>query len=171
MIGNSPVKDGYLTSVCLLRARHVKCDENKPYCKRCPATGWQCDGYSDPNVKATREKKNDTTIKTLVPRPTDLILAPKLPMEVPTMPNRFENHQEEACFNHFRTTTVAQLAGSFNAALWTPVVLQACEAEPQIFHAAIASMRSCLYSTNTQPLWGSYTHGTSPIGYKSRNGR
>jgi len=55
------------------------------------------------------------------------------------MPSKhFANDQEKYFFTHFRTTTVAQLGGDFNTAVWTPLVLQACETSPQILHAAIA---------------------------------
>ena len=36
--------------MCLLgfRIRRVKCDENKPFCKKCAVTGRTCDGYESP---------------------------------------------------------------------------------------------------------------------------
>jgi hypothetical protein len=40
------------------RIRKVKCDENKPFCKRCVSTGRTCDGYKSPFVFFTNQPTN-----------------------------------------------------------------------------------------------------------------
>ncbi|CAG9955425.1 unnamed protein product [Clonostachys rosea f. rosea IK726] len=68
----SKVRTGCITC----KARHVKCDENKPTCKRCASSKIQCRGYADIN---SRKKSRPTTTRistTLVPlrpRPETLI--------------------------------------------------------------------------------------------------
>ena len=41
------------------RIRRVKCDENKPFCRRCVATGRTCDGYESPFRLLTSRRTNN----------------------------------------------------------------------------------------------------------------
>src|ERR1700760_688238 len=40
----------------LLRIRRVKCDEEKPACRRCTSTGRTCDGYASASVLTTPQQ-------------------------------------------------------------------------------------------------------------------
>lgn len=44
--GPSKQRTKTFTGCWTCRARHVKCDEEKPHCQRCLRNGWQCEGYN-----------------------------------------------------------------------------------------------------------------------------
>ncbi|KZL75314.1 C6 zinc finger domain protein [Colletotrichum tofieldiae] len=74
----SKVRTGCLTWFLLtaFRARHVKCDEEKPFCKRCKKDKHKCDGYAEhpqasrrpnPNCLTSSRRRLITSVTQLTP--------------------------------------------------------------------------------------------------------
>src|SRR4051794_36748983 len=107
------------------RARHVKCDEVKPHCQRCCRAGRKCEGYAPPN----QSKRN--------PKGTLIIINYVAPSRMPSL-SPTADAQERRSLEYFRTTTVPELARSFNSELWSRYILQTAQHEPAIRHAITA---------------------------------
>ncbi|KAE9367999.1 hypothetical protein N431DRAFT_561813 [Stipitochalara longipes BDJ] len=118
------VKTGCLTC----RIRHVKCDEAKPACKRCTATGRKCDGYVSPKVLPEKETQNNAP-KQLLPKRIHAGLSSR-----PVTANDRDIRQ----FDFFRNQTAQQLSGNFDAAFWNCVLLQFGNSEPTVWHSIVA---------------------------------
>ncbi|KAG4427536.1 hypothetical protein IFR05_016979 [Cadophora sp. M221] len=113
------------------RIRRIKCDEDKPSCRRCSSTGRHCDGYEapapvcDPSQVFTQEKMpqfNNTALS--------LIYTPTTASNLTT--------DEASGFAFFRARTVFEIQGVFRSSLWERLVLQISHQESAILHAAIA---------------------------------
>ncbi|KAK5653741.1 hypothetical protein OQA88_7897 [Cercophora sp. LCS_1] len=63
------------TGCATCRIRKIKCDENKPSCKRCSSTGRTCDGYSSPFKLVTSHAVNSRqpTPGQIAPQDVDLL--------------------------------------------------------------------------------------------------
>jgi hypothetical protein len=107
------------------RARHVKCDERKPYCDRCGKAGRKCEGYAPPNQNKKNLGGNLIIINYIAPSHTPSLL--------PTA-----DGQEQRSLEYFRTRTVPELARTFNSELWSRFILQTAQHEPAIRHAVAA---------------------------------
>lgn len=92
------------------RARHLKCDESKPFCRRCVDLGRKCDGYLLNNHVALNLQS--------IQWPGD------------SLARRY--------FDFFRNRTVRDISGHFESPLWNRLVLQASHSEPAIRYAVIA---------------------------------
>lgn len=104
----------------VIRIRHVKCDEEKPFCQRCISTGRTCDGYR----MASAPSDGINLVRNLSPRTM---------ARSPTQ----EDDQQLRSFEFFRNETVPSIAGFFSSPLWN-IVLQACEKEPAVKQAVVA---------------------------------
>ncbi|KAL3419568.1 C6 zinc finger domain-containing protein [Phlyctema vagabunda] len=105
------------------KIRRVKCDEGKPFCKRCIKFGTDCEGY-------------DSEFRVSIPvRTAPLRIRPKsddgLALVVPST-NILHDQQEFSYFSYFRQSTARDLAGPFDGSLWSRVVLQACQSDQSI---------------------------------------
>ncbi|KAI0467761.1 hypothetical protein F4859DRAFT_224484 [Xylaria cf. heliscus] len=90
------------------KARHVKCDETKPHCRRCLEIGKACDGYSAaaPNNKA----------------PTALTAPPIAEYAIPF---RIPGSQQDRRLLHYYCVQGADsLSGHLSSEFWTRLVLQ-----------------------------------------------
>lgn len=121
------VKTGCLTC----KIRHLKCDETKPHCLRCLKFGVECDFY------LTKAQQGGSTFKSnakpLVPRPS-----PSHTIFYPLSQKLFSDEQEQRYFRFFCDKTSQGLSGYFDSALWSELVLQACENDSAIRHAVVA---------------------------------
>lgn len=102
----------------------MKCDEEKPFCRRCQSTGRTCDGYSTakiPRYQVTTQKPTSTFV---LPR----TIFPKCP----------GSYQERRCFSYFHNRTATMLAGYFDSKFWEQLILQISVAEPAIRHGIVA---------------------------------
>lgn len=111
------------------RARHVKCDEQRPACSNCTKRGHKCDGYAPPpnshGQRTSRLAPPDVSASLdLSVRKVDIIL--------PGTSN------ERRHFHYFQQRTVADLAGYFDSAFWYQLVLQISHCEPAVRHGIIA---------------------------------
>ncbi len=128
-ICGTKVKTGCLTC----KSRHLKCGEEKPYCRRCISTGRTCDGYSSskPPVKTAREG-----IKHLAKELIIIHYASDLPTSFSSAIS--QNTKEQRSFDYFRTRTAPDLLSCFDSDLWSLYVLQLAHSEPAIRHSVIA---------------------------------
>ncbi|KAK4501511.1 hypothetical protein PRZ48_007320 [Zasmidium cellare] len=118
------VKTGCLTC----RARHLKCDEGRPACRRCVNSGKECVGLPSlkpPNPSLILPKKNvQVMCYDLISRPSIAAL-------------NVSDHDANA-YDFFRRHTVKILPGSSWNLSWERLALQAGDHEPSVTHAAIA---------------------------------
>lgn len=109
-----------LTDHGLCRIRRVKCDEEKPHCRRCMSTGRDCDGYEQqPCNQSARDRL--------------ILYKSSLPVKLFAT-----NDEENQHFQFFRTTTILHFAGYLDASFWTRKLLQASHTFPAIWHAITA---------------------------------
>ncbi|PIA94923.1 hypothetical protein CB0940_08096 [Cercospora beticola] len=133
------------------RARHIKCDEARPACRRCVASNRECAGYDVVRPSATAgnqcslllpkggmEVELATASSSQPPLQALPLLHPHHPMTKPatffTPMSTYEAH----AYDFFRTKTIHQLPGSSWTMNWERLALQAGHYEPAITHAAIA---------------------------------
>jgi hypothetical protein len=112
------------------RQRHVKCDETKPKCSRCLTFGVDCDGYIELIPPKSPTLKRITPKRSILPQQSRICELSARPL--------FKTQQEYRYFQFFCSQTTHSLTGYFSPKLWQTVVLQACETDPPIRHAAVA---------------------------------
>ncbi|KAB8301225.1 hypothetical protein EYC80_003112 [Monilinia laxa] len=119
------------------KVRHVKCDEGRPGCRKCAATGRQCDGYT--HYTPSPNPKPSVISSAIIPKSSSSIRYQSSPI-IPEYlsPSLSFNGQEQHSFHFFHTQTAPQLGGAFGSKFWNHFVLQACHREPAVRHAAIA---------------------------------
>ncbi|KFX92860.1 hypothetical protein V490_05138 [Pseudogymnoascus sp. VKM F-3557] len=124
------VKTGCITC----RIRKVKCDEEKPSCKRCNNTGRKCDGYASP--PGSKGSSPEPTL--IVVRASRQILKqPDIRADVTLLP--VLGTPEECRFlDFFLCRTAPALSGAFDTSFWSSLLLQLSRSEPAIRHALLA---------------------------------
>lgn len=100
------------------KVRRVKCDEQRPSCRRCLDTGRACDGYGIWGQ----------------PKSTRLLPNPVYPLR--TLPGLAE--EERRCLDRFRVLLTDKLTRPFGSHFWSSLVLQLSLSEPAVLHASIA---------------------------------
>ena len=130
--GVKRVKSGCVTC----RIRRVRCDEDKPECRRCVSTGRKCDGYSTlPFSRRDLQAASQSSTRQVSPfaasEPDGLL------SRLVTDP-AFSDVLEKRYFQFFRHRTVASTNGIVDSRFWDRVVLQACHTEPAVKHAVLA---------------------------------
>ncbi|KAI0534442.1 hypothetical protein GGR58DRAFT_59287 [Xylaria digitata] len=109
--GNAKVRTGCLTC----KVRKVKCDEDKPSCRRCTTTGRKCDGYAPPSTSSVLSWH----------RPRHLF------------PN-VNDASERRCLRFFVEVAAPVLSGPLDSYFWTHLILQFSQMEPAVRHSVIA---------------------------------
>ncbi|KAF5612490.1 C6 zinc finger domain protein [Fusarium sp. NRRL 25303] len=107
--GSKKVRTGCITC----KVRKIKCDETKPFCRRCTSTGRICDGYS-PWGQATRA--------------THLTVIYK----------RSGTAEEQRGLQYFCEVAAPCLLGPKSPYFWTHLVMQLSESEPVVKHSLLA---------------------------------
>ncbi|KAE9367049.1 hypothetical protein N431DRAFT_82640 [Stipitochalara longipes BDJ] len=112
------------------RIRRIKCDEEKPSCRRCTSTARKCDGYDAPAALS-----EDLVHRPALP-PSKFAVTSPLPLQ---MASSLELSEEEAIgFDFFRSKTAIEIQGCYRTTLWQSLILQITQHEPSVLHAAIA---------------------------------
>ena len=114
----------------LSRARHVKCDESKPACRKCQDTGRICDGYAKSGEKQSVE----------VPS----LLHEKVALQ--TLTTISDSHfqllkteDDRKCFHFFQYDTRQQVNHAFGSATQAHrLMLQASHSNASICHIVVA---------------------------------
>ncbi|KXT02564.1 hypothetical protein AC578_10649 [Pseudocercospora eumusae] len=101
--------------------RRVKCDEEKPFCKRCTTTGRKCDGYAQIG-------ESPPARSTYSPEPLSVALVNDVSSDA----------LERRTFDFFRARTVPACSGYFHDSVWDRLVLQLSHSEPAVRHAVNA---------------------------------
>lgn len=103
------------------RARHVKCDQQRPSCKKCISIGKECPGYD--------------IFRLVLPQEYEIgpVLCNTRPNLIPGITD-----QERAAFDIFQAHVVGRLCGVFDGARLTSYVIKAAVNERMLFHAALA---------------------------------
>jgi hypothetical protein len=112
------------------RIRKVRCDEERPSCRRCTSTGRKCDGYDPDVVTYARRFKLETVTETkeakerkeIAPHP-GLISHPS------------RNAEELRSFHFFCSVTAPSFFGGFDQDLWNRAIPRACQVNPAVWHA------------------------------------
>ena len=107
------------------RARHVKCDENKPDCNRCTRAGRPCGGYIPPS-RSTSPHGQMRMIHYVSTPPRHL------------SPASAGDWREQRAFAFFRERTAPELTGPFSGDLYTQSILILAEFHPSVRNAVIA---------------------------------
>ncbi|KAG9248198.1 hypothetical protein BJ878DRAFT_77548 [Calycina marina] len=110
-ICGTPVRTGCVTC----KIRRVKCDETKPFCKRCTATDRQCDGYILMDQLSNRRHGPSSTG---LGRPQDPL--------------------EQRFLQFFVSVTAPALFRDFSKDFWMRTVPAASNTEPCVRHVVIA---------------------------------
>ena len=108
------------------RARHVKCDEQKPTCLRCRQSRHRCDGYL-----VDGRQPSPAPIQIIQWQPNTLALY-RISASIAG------NEEERQAFQFFRERSATAFQGLFNSSFWGKLVLQAGHAVPSIRHAMFA---------------------------------
>ncbi|KAK5171198.1 uncharacterized protein LTR77_004342 [Saxophila tyrrhenica] len=140
--GTKRVKSGCITC----RIRRVKCDEEKPACRRCISTGRTCDGYST----LPFSRRDLQTASLLGSRQSSACgedYRPVGPLPRLVTDPAFSGLLEKRYFQFFRQRTVASTNAIVSCRFWDRIVLQACHTEPAVKHAVLAL--SSLHSVRT----------------------
>lgn len=120
------------------RIRKVKCDEEKPFCKRCTSTGRTCDGY-DPNF---RPSSHSPSASPLVSGQTYLQPMRELTRSISPVPLapalRLSTSQERDSFEFFTTYAISSLRGFLDSPFWQREVLQAAHQHESIQRCIVA---------------------------------
>jgi hypothetical protein len=148
------------------RIRRKKCDEEKPFCRRCTSTGRKCDGYptqqpspptstSDDSPPSQRvpepgSKRQKTTAdiangKVAIPatasKPTNSSgFEDNLMNQLCRPPSRvvFDSDNDFFCFDFFRSRTGPDLGAYFDSSIWRTYAVRACLQHPTVMAAAAA---------------------------------
>ena len=107
----------YITD--LSRNRHVKCDEEKPHCKRCVKSARRCEGYVE-NFSAVDQSGR-------------AVYSIRNPTSHPGW-----NQTQQRTFDHFYTIAVPELDDYFDSEFWAHHVPQLGQSHPAIQHALMA---------------------------------
>lgn len=127
----------FMLNLINYRIRKIKCDEEKPHCKRCTSTGRTCDGYdvnfrpsnspshSPPPNQSQSGAKRELVSRSVSPVP----LAPAL---------QFKTKEEHISFEFFTTYAVFSLQGFLESSFWQRELLQAAHQNEPIKHCIVA---------------------------------
>ncbi|KAL1311758.1 hypothetical protein AAFC00_001846 [Neodothiora populina] len=116
------------TGCAFCKARHLKCDEQKPACARCLASGKECPGY---DVFRVVQSRSTSTSSASTSSSLSISRSPS-----PILPDA--TYQERQQFHVFQGFIVGGFCGMFDGPWWSPYILKAAVAEPMILHAALA---------------------------------
>lgn len=136
------------TGCITCKIRKVKCDEGKPFCKRCCETGRKCDGYAV--QPATRKKTGSDRLPTSQDRHSMLhtgsfVEAPAMSKKTPTDPTvdvRFLSDslsaEERRWVGHFSSQTGYTISNGLSDTFWSITLPQLGVTNQAIRHALVA---------------------------------
>ena len=132
------------------RARHIKCDEGKPHCRRCltSATVSVCGGY-DPSSASKKSQRTVVKSVKLLPRLSNLppnACWPTIQVSV--------DAEERRYFYLFRQNVAEVLSGHFHSEFWLRLIPQTVHESAPILHAvvAVSALSKCLETSSRSPL-------------------
>ena len=134
------------TGCITCKIRKVKCDECKPFCKRCLETGRKCDGYAV--LQPTRQKTGSDRLLPSQDRHSmlhDFVDNPAMSRKTPTDPT-VDVHflsdslsaEERRWVDHFSGQTGYTISNGFSDTFWSITLPQLGVANQAIRHALVA---------------------------------
>ncbi|KAI0429411.1 hypothetical protein F5Y09DRAFT_260455 [Xylaria sp. FL1042] len=105
------------------KARHIKCDETRPYCRRCIQKGWVCGGYS-------AVEGNQQITPGLVE--TSITAYYAIPFRIPG------SQQDRRLLHYFCVRGAGDLSGHLGSEFWTRLVLQHSHDHVPVRQAVVA---------------------------------
>jgi hypothetical protein len=135
------------SSLIIARRRKIKCDEQRPSCRRCIKSGFICDGfdYFSPNNGqliqiAVTPISESSRLRNAVPIPSLEQWKASQGSKIFLQPQKklFQNDLEHRCFRIFCDKFATQLGGNVESPVWNRLILQASEQEEAIRQAVIA---------------------------------
>ena len=180
----APVKRRLLktrTGCRTCKLRKVKCDEEKPHCKRCTSTGRRCDGYTHSRlIKATQGASHGqhgtfTDEKLETPRSLTKRLG-NSPRQSSVVLQRKSNHsltfrlvrpaeagssldaRELRSYQYFKERTSSDLSSIYDEVFWQRIVFQMSSGDTALRHA-VAALGALHESLN------SFFNATIPLAY------
>ncbi|KAI0506201.1 hypothetical protein F5B22DRAFT_470713 [Xylaria bambusicola] len=121
------------------KARHIKCDETRPNCRRCLIKGQVCGGYS------TTIGVQQVGYSSLVSQ----ITAYAIPFRIPG------SQQDRRLFHYFCVRGADDLTGHLTSDFWTRLVLQYSHDHISVRQALVALSCAHQYYTTTEDITGS----------------
>ncbi|KAK0714726.1 hypothetical protein B0H67DRAFT_220868 [Lasiosphaeris hirsuta] len=113
------------------RSRKVKCDEERPVCRRCFLTGRVCEGYGVWGGGNTPSRSECP----LMTGSDDLQIIARTLASIPLVTS---NVEENGYFEWFRSRAARKLPGTFFSNFWRTLLVQATVQEPAVLHAVLA---------------------------------
>ena len=135
-------------------ARKVKCDEARPECNKCVATGRSCDGYSP----GSSPKDWLSSERPLMPYSTSLLPTWTFISAQHSSVSLYSSDYERHAFNHFLRETAPALARILPMGNWVQHAVQLSVQVPAVFHAisAVGAINSAqtyvFHQTLTPPV-------------------
>lgn len=115
------------------RVRRVKCDEEKPSCRRCIGSGRVCNGYGIWGGGTSPSQPTSKQQYILQVYRSQALQFYQDPAPFPGVPRK-----EQLYFEYFCKAPTLKLAGIFESDFWGSLVVQASTRESAVRHATIA---------------------------------
>ncbi|KAI0440503.1 hypothetical protein F4803DRAFT_577566 [Xylaria telfairii] len=110
------------TGCIVCKIRRIKCDEEKPNCRRCTSTGRQCEGYTNPELDTSQSWRHSRM----------------------ALVSSFVSDRDAGCPEDrqllyiFRLMSENELSHHFEPTCWTHLVLQLAHTYPSVHHSLCA---------------------------------
>ncbi|KIW67077.1 hypothetical protein PV04_06351 [Phialophora macrospora] len=140
--GNERSRNGCMTC----KIRRVKCDETRPYCRRCTETGRKCEG---PVIRRIRFIRSQPAITSTIPTPQ---------LEVSLLAPQHSEHERRA-FRYFMRRAAPLFAGAVDASFWEKLVPQLAQTYSFVWDTVV-----CLSSLLEHVPYDLLTAITEPTG-------
>ncbi|KAL2848716.1 hypothetical protein BJX68DRAFT_238565 [Aspergillus pseudodeflectus] len=146
MTGNRPSRSR--TGCITCRIRRVKCDEERPHCRRCQSTGRKCDGYLSPQQKQQQQQARKASPELRIIQHTPQVTIPTHMWMFPAV-NKMLNEDEYRSLEFFHAQTIS----CFGARAGGSLLNAAChDAGIRLAAIALGTMhRLVLYREETLP--------------------
>ena len=148
------------------KIRKVKCDELKPYCKRCSSTGRRCDGYTQPPPVEARQGKPHDQHCTSTAHGQDT-----LRLFTPAQPEISTDSKELRSYQYFQERTSSELSSPYDEVFWQDIVLQISYQQIALRHAvaALGALHESLNSIYNATIPLSYAESQRHFAWRQCN--
>lgn len=113
-----------ISCVVYFRVRRVKCDETKPYCRRCIASGRRCEGPLPHRFLFVQDLPTTAEAPTFLPEIS--LIAPQ------------RSYEERWAFNYFVHRAAPLFAGAIDATFWLDLVPRLAQAHPFVWDTVVS---------------------------------
>ncbi|KAL2443727.1 hypothetical protein ABEF95_011214 [Exophiala dermatitidis] len=121
-----PVHEKSKTGCTTCKARKVKCDETKPYCRRCTESGRECDGPVSSGLRFIHEDRT-------VSKDRGLLYLSEISLGSPQ-----HDSEERRAFHHFLHRAAPVFAGVVDSSFWLDLVPRLAQSSPFVWDAVVS---------------------------------